>query len=59
MLTGTHDITKFGRERQDDLPRSGRDIVIEEQEAGGSWYGGGGMAIRCSARCGSGSGSGS
>lgn len=30
MLTGTHDITKFGRERQTTFPRSGRDVVIEE-----------------------------
>jgi acetyltransferase-like isoleucine patch superfamily enzyme len=28
VLTGTHDITKFGRERQDTFPRSGRDVVI-------------------------------
>jgi acetyltransferase-like isoleucine patch superfamily enzyme len=30
VLTGTHDITKFGRERQLAIPRSGRDIVIGE-----------------------------
>ena len=30
VLTGTHDITKFGRERQTIFPRSGRDVVIEE-----------------------------
>lgn len=30
VLTGTHDITKFGRERQLTFPRSGRDVVIEE-----------------------------
>jgi acetyltransferase-like isoleucine patch superfamily enzyme len=30
VLTGTHDITKFGRERQTAFPRSGRDVVIEE-----------------------------
>ena len=30
VLTGTHDITKFGRERQTTYPRSGRDVVIEE-----------------------------
>lgn len=30
VLTGTHDITKFGRERQITFPRSGRDVVIEE-----------------------------
>ncbi len=30
VLTGTHDITKFGRERQTSFPRSGQDVVIEE-----------------------------
>jgi acetyltransferase-like isoleucine patch superfamily enzyme len=30
VLTGTHDITKFGRERQLTFPRSGRDVIIEE-----------------------------
>jgi acetyltransferase-like isoleucine patch superfamily enzyme len=30
VLTGTHDIDKFGRERQLGFPRSGRDIVIGE-----------------------------
>ena len=30
VLTGTHDITKFGRERQTAFLRSGRDVVIEE-----------------------------
>jgi acetyltransferase-like isoleucine patch superfamily enzyme len=33
VLTGTHDITRFGRERQLAIPRSGRDIVIGE----GAW----------------------
>jgi acetyltransferase-like isoleucine patch superfamily enzyme len=33
VLAGTHDITKFGRERQLAIPRSGRDIVIGE----GAW----------------------
>lgn len=33
VLTGTHDITKFGLERQQTFPRSGRDVVIEE----GAW----------------------
>lgn len=28
VLTGTHDIEKFGRERQLGFPRSGRDVVI-------------------------------
>jgi acetyltransferase-like isoleucine patch superfamily enzyme len=30
VLTGTHDITKLGRERQTAIPHSGRDVVIEE-----------------------------
>src|SRR5919201_1584210 len=30
ILTGTHDWTKFGAERQRTVPRSGRDVVIEE-----------------------------
>jgi acetyltransferase-like isoleucine patch superfamily enzyme len=30
VLTGAHDITKFGRERQTEIPRSGRDITIGE-----------------------------
>jgi acetyltransferase-like isoleucine patch superfamily enzyme len=30
VLTGTHDITKFGRERQTTFPRSGRDVSIGE-----------------------------
>jgi acetyltransferase-like isoleucine patch superfamily enzyme len=33
VLTGTHDITKLGRERQLAIPRTGRDIVIGE----GAW----------------------
>jgi acetyltransferase-like isoleucine patch superfamily enzyme len=33
VLTGTHDITKFGRERMFAIPRTGRDIVIGE----GAW----------------------
>jgi acetyltransferase-like isoleucine patch superfamily enzyme len=33
VLAGTHDITKFGRERQLAIPRSGHDIVIGE----GAW----------------------
>ncbi len=33
VLTGTHDITKFGRERQIAIPRSGRDVRIGE----GAW----------------------
>ncbi len=31
VLTGTHDVTKFGRERQTTFPRAGRDVVIEER----------------------------
>jgi acetyltransferase-like isoleucine patch superfamily enzyme len=30
VLTGTHDIEKFGRERQLAFPRSGRDVVVGE-----------------------------
>jgi acetyltransferase-like isoleucine patch superfamily enzyme len=30
VLTGTHDWTKFGAERQAAVPSSGRDVVIEE-----------------------------
>ncbi len=33
LLTGTHDFTKFGRQRQDAVPKSGRDIVVKE----GAW----------------------
>jgi acetyltransferase-like isoleucine patch superfamily enzyme len=33
VLTGTHDITKFGRERQTSIPKNGRDVVIGE----GAW----------------------
>jgi acetyltransferase-like isoleucine patch superfamily enzyme len=33
VLTGTHDIAKFGRERQTAIPRSGRDVVVHE----GAW----------------------
>jgi len=33
VLTGTHDINTFGRERQLAIPKSGRDVVIEE----GAW----------------------
>jgi acetyltransferase-like isoleucine patch superfamily enzyme len=33
VLTGTHDIDKFGRERQTAIQRSGRDVVIGE----GAW----------------------
>jgi acetyltransferase-like isoleucine patch superfamily enzyme len=33
VLTGTHDITKFGADRQVAVPPSGRDVVIEE----GAW----------------------
>jgi acetyltransferase-like isoleucine patch superfamily enzyme len=33
VLTGTHDISKFDKERQDTIPRTGRDVVIER----GAW----------------------
>jgi acetyltransferase-like isoleucine patch superfamily enzyme len=41
VLTGTHDITTFGRERQLTIPRSGRDIVIEE----GAWVASNAMVL--------------
>src|SRR5215217_7119659 len=41
VLTGTHDIAKFGRERQLAIPRSGRDIVIEE----GAWVASNAMVL--------------
>ena len=33
ILTGTHDITKFGAERQVAVPKAGRDVLIGE----GAW----------------------
>lgn len=33
VLTGRHDVTKFGRERQLAVPREGFDVVVEE----GAW----------------------
>lgn len=33
VLTGTHDVNKFGQERQQTIPRSGRDVVVED----GAW----------------------
>jgi acetyltransferase-like isoleucine patch superfamily enzyme len=33
VLTGTHDIQKFGRERQTAIPKTGRDVIIHE----GAW----------------------
>jgi acetyltransferase-like isoleucine patch superfamily enzyme len=33
VLTGTHDITTFGAERQQAIPKTGRDVVIED----GAW----------------------
>ena len=41
VLTGTHDIDKFGRERQLAIPRSGRDIVIGE----GAWVASNAMVL--------------
>jgi acetyltransferase-like isoleucine patch superfamily enzyme len=41
VLTGTHDINTFGRERQLAIPRSGRDIVIEE----GAWVASNAMVL--------------
>jgi acetyltransferase-like isoleucine patch superfamily enzyme len=33
VLTGTHDINVFGRDRQAAIPSSGRDVIVEE----GAW----------------------
>jgi acetyltransferase-like isoleucine patch superfamily enzyme len=33
ILTGTHDVSKFGRERQQAIPKFGRDVVVNE----GAW----------------------
>ncbi len=33
LLTGTHDIDRFGVDRQEAIPREGRDILVEE----GAW----------------------
>lgn len=33
VLTGTHDVNKFGKDRQSAIPKSGRDVVIKE----GAW----------------------
>ncbi|MDL5154671.1 acyltransferase [Actinomycetospora termitidis] len=33
VLTGTHDVTKFGKERHRSVPAEGRDVVIDE----GAW----------------------
>jgi acetyltransferase-like isoleucine patch superfamily enzyme len=41
VLTGTHDINAFGRARQLAIPRSGRDIVIEE----GAWVASNAMVL--------------
>ncbi len=41
VLTGTHDVTKRGRERQEAIPDAGRDIVVEE----GAWVGSGAMLL--------------
>jgi acetyltransferase-like isoleucine patch superfamily enzyme len=30
LLTGTHDVTKFGPERVTSYPKEGRDIILEE-----------------------------
>ena len=41
VLTGTHDITRRGLERQAAVPREGRDIVVEE----GAWVGSGAILL--------------
>lgn len=41
VLTGSHDVTKRGRERQDAIADAGRDIVVEE----GAWIGSGAILL--------------
>jgi len=41
VLTGTHDMDKFGRERQTAIQRSGRDVVIGE----GAWLASGVLVL--------------
>ncbi len=41
VLTGTHDITRRGLERQAAVPREGRDIVVEA----GAWVGSGAILL--------------
>jgi acetyltransferase-like isoleucine patch superfamily enzyme len=41
VLTGTHDIDKFDRERQTAIPRTGRDVVIHE----GAWLASGVLVL--------------
>ena len=41
ILTGTHDVQKFGLARQQSVPDTGRDIVIEE----GAWIASGAMLL--------------
>jgi acetyltransferase-like isoleucine patch superfamily enzyme len=41
VLTGTHDVSRRGRERQQAVPSEGRDIVVEE----GAWIGSGATLV--------------
>jgi acetyltransferase-like isoleucine patch superfamily enzyme len=41
VLTGTHDIDKFDRERQTAIPRTGRDVVIHQ----GAWLASGVLVL--------------
>jgi acetyltransferase-like isoleucine patch superfamily enzyme len=41
VLTGTHDVTRRGRERQLAFPEAGRDVIIEE----GAWIGSGAIVL--------------
>jgi hypothetical protein len=41
VLTGTHDMSARGRERQLAIPQDGRDVVIEE----GAWIGSGAIVL--------------
>jgi acetyltransferase-like isoleucine patch superfamily enzyme len=41
VLTGTHDVDKFDRERQTAIPRTGRDVVIHQ----GAWLASGVLVL--------------
>jgi acetyltransferase-like isoleucine patch superfamily enzyme len=41
VLTGTHDVEKFDRERQTAIPRTGRDVVIHQ----GAWLASGVLVL--------------
>lgn len=41
VLTGTHNFNKFGKERMDDIPLSGNDIIIKQ----GAWIASGAIIL--------------